>query len=87
MNQLRLEIDKLKHRSGSNDDSDNKVWLDKIVGLMSGGDEILVKVLCPKCKKFNGLYKYVNEPIEYRCIDCDMEVHEIAEGNKTDHSK
>lgn len=85
LNKLRLEIDKLKHKSGSSDNGDNTLWLDKIVGLMSGGDDILVKVLCPKCKKFNGLYRYVNEPIEYRCIDCGMEVHEINKGDEATH--
>lgn len=90
LDKLRLEIDKLKNKGGDyydNSNSNNKVWLDKIVGLMSGGNDILVKVLCPKCKKFNGLYRYVNEPIGYKCVDCDMEVYEIEKGNEETSEK
>ena len=96
LNELRLEIDKLRKKGGEyhgddddkNNNKNNKIWLDKIVGLMSGGDDVLVKVLCPKCKKFNGLYRYVNEPIEYKCVDCDMQVHETDKvGEETTETK
>lgn len=66
LNKLKSEIDKLK------DQDDKNAWFDKVVGIVSGGNDLLVKVICPQCHKTTGLYRYINEPVEFKCIECGI---------------
>lgn len=76
LNKLKSQIDKLK------DQDDKNAWFDKVVGIVAGGNDLLVKVVCPKCHKAPGLYRYVNEPVEFKCIECGFEVHDEQSKSK-----
>lgn len=78
LNKLKLQIDKLKNQE------DKNAWFDKVVGVIAGGDDLLVKLICPKCHQHRGLYRYVNEPIRYKCIECGFV---ISDGEEEEEKK
>lgn len=51
-------------------------WFDKLIGVMAGGNDLLIKCKCTECGSFKGLYRYVNEPIQYQCFQCHAIVDE-----------
>lgn len=72
---LTSQIDQLKGKE------DKQIWLDKVVGLIAGGTDLLVKIVCPECHHSTGCYRYVNEPIDYKCIECGKEIKELPKEN------
>lgn len=53
-------------------------WFDKVIGVMAGGNDLLIKCKCTECGSFRGLYRYVNEPIQYQCFQCHTILDERA---------
>ncbi|CAL9736919.1 endoplasmic reticulum junction formation protein lunapark [Monosporozyma servazzii] len=78
LNKLKFQIDKLK------DQDDKNAWFDKVVGIVAGGNDLLVKVVCPQCHKSTGLYRYINEPVDFKCIECGFEIHDEQQSKLKD---
>lgn len=78
LNDLQKQLTELKqNESKLKDPKERDVWFDKVLGVLSGGDEMAPRpIICPQCKEHTGAYRLVNRPLKYVCPNCSFKIDE-----------
>lgn len=100
LEKLKDELEALRSKEDTEKQDDAEArdkWFDKVVGLLSGGDESstlqksLTLIVCPQCKQSHGCYGVRGVPYQYICPNCKFEIKsnktaDVSEGQNVDDS-
>ncbi|KAL3229158.1 hypothetical protein RNJ44_02245 [Nakaseomyces bracarensis] len=81
LNELQKQLTELKQNEAKlKDPKERDVWFDKVLGVLSGGDEMAPRpIICPQCSEHTGAYRLVNRPLRYVCPNCSFKIEEKVE--------
>ncbi|KAJ9573165.1 putative integral membrane zinc-ribbon metal-binding protein [Nakaseomyces glabratus] len=80
LTELQKQLTELKQNEKKlMDPKERDVWFDKVLGVLSGGDEMAPKpIICTNCNEHCGAYRLLNRPLKYVCPNCGIKIDETA---------